>query len=813
MTEKFGYFDTEAKEYVVTRPDTPLPWMNYLGADSFYGICSNTGGGYAFYKDARMRRITRYRYNDSPMDNMGRYLYVKEGDVLWNPGWKPVRTKLDAYQCRHGLGYTQITGEKNGLELKQNFFIPPNQTCEIWQIKVANKSTVDKHFKVFSYIEFCFYEALNDMSNFQRTYNIGEVEVDGAVIYHKTEYRERRNHYVAFACSREISGYDTSREEFIGIHNGLHDPVVPLSGQSKNSMVLGWNPIGSHHLEFNLSPGEEETFSFVLAYVELPPDQKFEIKTSVNKAPALDLINQYTNEQQVEKAFNKTRDNWQRLLSNFQVDCPHRNINLMVNTWNQYQCMATFNFSRSASFFDTGIGRGMGFRDSNQDLLGFVHMIPEKARERILDLAATQMSDGSCYHQYQPLTKKGNEDVGSHFNDDHHWLLLAICSYLKETGDRSILDEKVGYADLPDSEHTLFHHIDTSINYTLENRGPHGLPLIGHADWNDCLNLNCFSTDPNESFQTAGDVEGSIAESVMIAGLFLYTLSELEELYQWLGDVERLKIVTGAYHDMLTVVETQAWDGEWYLRAFDAKGRAIGSKANKEGQMFIESQAWCLLGGAGKNNGRVEKVLKNLHERLYTPDGLVLHQPAFTEYHPELGEITSYPPGQKENAGVFCHNNTWVQLFLCTEGQGELALEYYDAICPSSKESEAERYKCEPYVYAQVVAGKDSAFPGEARNSWLTGTAAWSFVVASQGILGIQPGYEFLTVDPCVPGDWQQFSVTRKFRGATYDIEFINKNGVNKGVQSVEVDGRRLGDNKIPLLEEGRTAKIKVIMG
>ncbi len=812
MKNPYGYFDKTAKEYVITRPDTPLPWLNYLGSDDFFGLCTNTGGGYTFYKDARMRRLTRYRYNDLPMDNGGRYLYVKDGDTLWNPGWKPVRTGLDAYECRHGLGYTRIRGKKLDLEVELLFFIVPGENIEIWRTRVKNCSEKTKIITLFSFAEFCFYDALNDMTNLQRTYNTGEVEIEGSVIYHVTEYRERRDHYTAFGCTRNIDGFDTSRESFVGIHNGLHDPLVPLSGKAKNSKVFGWNPIGSHQINLELQPGEEQVFSFFLAYIEQPQSEKFEQETTVNKTTTRKILETYSNPSRIDAAFLEMKNRWDVLFSGFQVQCPHENTNLIVNTWNQYQNMATFNLSRSATLFDTGIGRGMGFRDSSQDLLGFVHMVPEKARQRILDLAATQMSDGSCYHQYQPLTKKGNADIGGGFNDDHLWLVIAICAYLKETGDRSILEEKVGYADLPGSRETLFHHLDISVNYTLNNLGPHDLPLIGHADWNDCLNLNCFSTDPNESFQTAGDVEGSIAESVMIAGLFLYTMMELESLYDWLGDQQRKGDVATHYQKMLTAIEEHTWDGEWYLRAFDAGGNPIGSSQNREGQIFIESQAWCLLGGAGVDTQRAEKVLDQIHRRLYTPHGILLHQPAYTRYYPELGEISSYPPGHKENAGVFSHNNTWIHLALCKYGMGERALEYYDSICPASKEDDIERYKTEPYVYAQVIAGRDAKTAGEGKNSWLTGTAAWSFVAATQGILGIQPEYEGLRIDPCVPKAWKEFEVTRRFRGTEYRIKVLNRSGVNKGVRSVEVDGEKTEGNLVPLFKEGQVVEVSVIM-
>ena len=804
---QYGYFDDARREFVITRPDTPLPWFNYLGQDEFFGLCSQTAGGYSFWKDARLRRLTRYRYNNIPLDNDGRFLYVKQGKSIWNPGWKPMRTKLDAFECRQGLGYTRITGRKDGIEVEQLMFVPPQENLEVWKVSVRNRTRRPQKLTLFSFVEFCFFEALNDMTNYQRTYSIGEVEVEGSGIYHKTEYRERRNHYTLFGCTRKVDGFDTSRDAFVGVHHGLHDPQAVLAGRCTGSRAFGWNPVGAHQINLTLPPGAGEVLVFVLAYVEQGDLPKFDAPGVLNKTKGRALLAQYSDPAVVDSAFAAVQQRWEDLLSIYQAThVPNEHLERMVNTWNQVQCMATFNLSRSCSGYETGIGRGMGYRDSNQDILGFVHLIPERARQRILEAAATQLSDGTCYHQYQPLTRKGNADIGGGFNDDPLWLVLSTCAYIRETGDSSILDAPCAYADQPESPDTLLHHIELSIAYTLHHRGPHGLPLIGHADWNDCLNLNCFSKEPNESFQVTGDIAGSKAESVMIAGLFLYATRELAALYRFIGRSRDAVRIDGYYAGMLETVEMHAWDGAWYLRAFDAAGNPVGSQRCQEGKIFIESQAWCVLGGAGRKNGRARQALQAVDQYLFHPKyGCALQYPPYAEYHPELGEISSYPPGYKENAGVFSHNNTWIHIGWTMYGEGEKALEYYLSICPSAK-PDHDVYRSEPYVYAQMTASQFSPTPGEAKNSWLTGTGAWSFVVASQSILGIQPEYDGLRIDPCIPRKWPGFTVRRKYRGVTYTIEVKNPHGKSKGVKSLIVDGVRIAGNLIPMPTAGVTA-------
>ena len=811
--KKYGHFDDAQREYVITDPQTPWPWINYLGNEDFFSLISNTAGGYSFYKDAKFRRLTRYRYNNVPMDNGGRYFYIKDGDTVWNPGWKPCKTPLDHYECRHGMNYTRITSRKDGIEASVLFFVPLKSWCEVQKLTLSNTTDSVRKLKLFSFEEWCLWNAATDMENFQRNFSTGEVEIEGSVIYHKTEYRERRNHYAYYSVNTPIDGYDTDRETFVGLYNGFDCPDAVMEGHARNSHAHGWSPIASHYIEVELQPGEQRDFIFVLGYVENEQDEKFIAPQVINKSKALATIARFDTTEKVDAAFKELNDYWDALLDIYVVDTGNDKLDRMVNIWNQYQCMVTFCMSRSASFFESGIGRGMGFRDSNQDLVGFVHQIPKRARQRIIDIASTQFPDGGCYHQYQPLTKRGNNDIGGGFNDDPCWLIFGTVAYIKETGDFSILDEPVPFDNQPGSEVPLMEHLRVSFDHVVNNLGPHRLPLIGRADWNDCLNLNCFSWDPNESFQTTENkTEGSKAESLMIAGLFVVTGKEYVALCRRIGDEAEAARAQKHVDEMVEAVKRDGWDGEWYLRAYDFYGRKIGSKENDEAKIFIESQGWCTMAGIGSEEGMVEQSLDSVKKYLECEHGIVLNNPAFTKYVYEYGEISSYPEGYKENAGIFCHNNPWVIIGETLAGRGDDAWSHYRKILPSYVEEKySTLHKVEPYVNCQMVAGKDAARPGEGKNSWLTGTAAWMWLTVSQYILGIKPDYDGLLIDPCVPTTAQEFSVKRKFRDAEYRIRISNPQGVNRGVLSVEVDGTLIDGNEIPYTPGSH--EVTVVMG
>ncbi len=810
---KYGFFDDANKEYVINTPKTPYPWINYLGNEQFFGLISNTGGGYCFYRDARMRRLTRYRYNNIPVDSGGRYFYIHDEGDFWTPGWMPVKRDLDFYECRHGLGYTSITGERNGVRVNQLAFVPLGTNAEVYQIKVSNTTNEVKNVKLFSFIEFCLWNAQDDSTNYQRNLNIGEVEVHGSTIYHKTEYRERRDHYAFYSVNSPIDGFDTDRESFVGLYNGLEHPQVVAAGKSSNSVASGWSPIASHGLNISLQPGEEKSFIFVLGYIENPEDEKWEAPGIINKTRAQAVINQFSTDEQVTAALAALAKYWDGLLSKYSIESNDDKLNRMVNIWNPYQCMVTFNMSRSASYFETGIGRGMGFRDSNQDLLGFVHQIPDRARERIIDIASTQFEDGSAYHQYQPLTKKGNNEVGSGFNDDPLWLITGTAAYIKETGDFSILDEQVPFDSNPNHTATLFEHLRLSFYHVIENLGPHGLPLIGRADWNDCLNLNCFSKVPGESFQTTQNINGRVAESIFIAGLFVFAGPDFIEICKRRGLTEEASTAAAQVENMRKVTLEHGFDGDWFLRAYDHYGEKIGSKENTEGQIFIEPQGMCVMAGIGVEEGLALKALDSTQERLETKHGIVLNNPPYSKYYLNLGEISTYPEGYKENAGIFCHNNPWIMIAETVMGRGDRAFELYAKIAPAYREGISEVHRMEPYVYSQMIAGKDAIRHGEAKNSWLTGTAAWNYVAITQAILGIQPDFDGLKVEPCIPTAWESFTITRSFRGDTFVIRISNPNHVSKGVASMTLDGRAIEGNVLPVIGDGATHQVEVVLG
>lgn len=816
---RYGHFDDAAREYVIETPATPLPWINYLGNEDFFSLISNTGGGYSFYKDAKLRRITRYRYNNVPGDNGARNYYItrmnEDGTPAetWSPTFLPAKTPLDVYRCRHGIGYTVFEAERAGVASSLTAFVPLHTPAEVNRLDLTNNGDAPVTLEVTGSVEWCLWNAVDDSSNFQRNFSTGEVEVErtdtATVIYHKTEFKERRNHYAFYGVNAPTVGFDTSRDEFLGRFNGWDTPQVIAEGRAHDSVAHGWAPIAAPRVRIELAPGETRTLVFVLGYIEVDPADKWEDPNDpakvgiINKRPAHELFGRFTDATAVDAAFAELNAYWRDLLSTYSVDSGDEKLDRMVNIWNQYQCMVTFNMSRSASYYESGTGRGMGFRDSNQDLLGFVHLIPERARERIIDIASTQLPDGSAWHQYQPLTKRGNADIGGGFNDDPLWLVASVFAYLSETGDAGILNEPVPFDNEEGSEQPLLEHLRRSVNFTMQHRGPHGLPLIGRADWNDCLNLNCFSSEPGESFQTVENNDTGVAESVFIAGMFVLYGRQYAEILERFGadcgmSADAAAAEAAAVRDAVAQVEqateTAGWDGEWFLRAYDAYSRPVGSHTDTEGQIYIEPQGMCVMAGIGLKDGKAQQALTSVKDRLTCDWGTAILAPAYSTYRIELGEISSYPRGYKENGGIFCHNNPWISIANAVAGNDEEAFEVYRRTCPAYVEDKSDIRRTEPYVYCQMVAGPEAPTTGEGKNSWLTGTAAWTFVDVSQFLLGVTPTFDGLKVEPHLPAAFTDLTVTRVFRSVTYTIHMVRT-----GSRSLTVDGTAIEGNVVPL--------------
>lgn len=824
---KFGHFDDVNREYVIETPRTPYPWINYLGNTKFFSLISNTAGGYSFHTDARLRRLTRYRYNDVPLDNNGRYFYIKDGDSVWNPGWKPMRVELDSYECRHGFGYSKISSSKNNVKADVLYMVPNGEDAEVQMLTLTNTGSAKKQISLVSFVEWCLYNALDDTTNFQRNFSTGEVEIDGSAIYHKTEYRERRNHFAFYSVNTKIDGFDTDRETFLGLHNNYDAPDTVMAGKSENTVADGWSPVASHRINIDLAPGESRTFIFVLGYIEMDEKKKWAgengcapasaglLQTNpamrvINKEKAVALQKRFETPEQVTAAFNELKKLWDGLLSNFTLKTGDEKLDRMA-VWNQYQCIVTYNFARSASYFESGIGRGIGFRDTSQDMLGVVHQIPSRARERLFDVASTQFEDGSAYHQFQPLTKRGNADIGSNFNDDPLWLILGVGGYLRETGDVDFLKVDVPFDNSDTNKASMFEHLKRSFRYTVDHLGPHGLPLIGRADWNDCLNLNCFSTDPNDSFQTSTNKDGKNAESVMIAQMFVYAAPEYAAMCRMLGDEAEAKFAEEEAAKMAAKICEQGWDGEWYVRAYDDFGNKIGSKECENGKIFIETQGFGSMAQIGADKGYPVKALDSVKKHLDTKYGIVILDPPYKDYHVELGEVSSYPPGYKENAGIFCHNNPWVIIGEVKSGRPQNAWEYYKKIAPAFLEDISEIHRLEPYVYAQMVAGKAARRHGEAKNSWLTGTAAWNFVALSQWICGIRSEHQGLRVEPRLPAHVKNATITRTYRGCKYVIDIENRDPAGKIAVSVVSGGVSVDGT---LVSPGKSeVQLKVVVG
>ncbi|MEK7375617.1 MAG: glycosyl transferase, partial [Candidatus Margulisiibacteriota bacterium] len=682
------------------------------------------------------------------------------------------------YECRHGLGYTIITASYKGIQTKTTYFVPLGQTCEIWMMEIKNQGLQERSLGIFSFVEFCLWDALNDMTDYQYNLNIGETEVEGSIIYNLSRYRVEKSYFAYFSAGMPLAGYDTQREDFLGRYGDLSAPRAVVENKSNGSIASGWAPVGSHNIQMSLKSGETKTVIFVLGYSE---DRK--------EAKAVSA--KYSKKEEVEKDLLKLKKTWEVNLSKLEVKTPDEDLNMMLNVWNQYQCRTTFNWSRSASYYEAGIGRGMGFRDSNQDTMGFVYQIPEGVKQRIMDLASTQFEEGDASHQYSPLTKKGN---GRGYSDDHLWLVYSVAAYIKETGNLKFLSQKVSYES--GKKGTMYEHLVKAVNYSLKHIGPHGLPLAGFADWNDCLNM----IGPKKQ-----------AESVMVAQMLAGALLEVSRMAALIKKKADAKKYEKLFQKVKDKINKTSWDGKWYVRAYDDNKKAVGSKKNTEGKIFLETQGWALIGGVADHD-RAIRCLDSVKDLLATEHGILILQPSFSKFYHQLGSISIYPPGLKENGAIFCHPNPWIVIAECMMGRGNRAFEYYKSVLPPSKDPDVR--KTEPYVYCQMIAGRDHKDFGEGKNAWLTGSACWNFIAVSQWILGIRPEYGGLMIDPCIPASWNGFGVKRTFRGCDYNISVKNPNHISKGIaSSMTVDGKQIKGSIIPAFKDGKEHRIEVVMG
>ena len=779
---KYGFFDDKNREYVITRPDTPLPWINYLGVDKYCGLMSNTAGGYSFYGDAAQRRILRYRYNNVPSDRPGRYIYIRDNDKedYWSASWQPTNKDLKKYkyECRHGLSYTKIKAEYSQIQSEATYFVPVGAAHEIWRIKLKNNSSKPRKMSLFTYVEFCLWDAMNDMTDFQYNLNIGRTEFKNNAMYHTTLYNMHKHQFAYFWADKKVASYDGVRQDFTGPYRGEANPIAVERGKCSNTLAVGWAPFGGLHINVNLKAKEEKEVTFVLGYCD---DMGKEEK----------VFEKYSKKGAVDQELKTLAGYWENNLQKYQCETPDPTVNSMVNVWNQYQCMTTFNWSRSASYYEAGGERGMGFRDSNQDTLGFVHMIPNKVHDRLVDIASVQFPEGRAHHGYSPLTKKGSREG---YGDDHLWLVQAVHNYIKETGDIRFLDEIVPYND--GSKGKMYEHIQKAVEYSWNNTGYHGLPKAGFADWTDCLNLS----GPK-----------GMGVSVMIACQFVLGANLLSELAQRSGrvlDVEKYKNMADEMKDR---INKKAWDGEWYLRAFDDNGTPVGTNESKEAKIWLESNTWAVMTGVAEGD-RAEITLDSIKKHLDTKYCIVLFDPALSEYHPELGNDSVFPGGLKENAAIFCHTNPWAMVAEAMTGRAANAFKYWKTIAPAANNEIADKHWTEPYVYSQMIAGKAHKDFGQAKNSWLTGTAAWNIVAISQYILGIRETFDGLMIDPCIPSSWKGFTVSREFRGTKYNFTVKNPSKASKGIKKMSVDGKEIKGNIVPIEKNKKEVNIEVVM-
>jgi N,N'-diacetylchitobiose phosphorylase len=793
---RYGYFDDEAREYVIERPDTPMSWVNYLGTDQYCAIVSNNAAGYAFHRSPKSGRLLRFRFNSVPMDRPGRYFYLRDAEDgdYWSLSWQPVAKPLDQarYVCAHGAGVTRFESSYKGIEGAMRAFVPVGENAEVWEVTLTNKDSRPRKLGLFGYAEWCFWHMNQDAFNFQYILYTCRMGLEDGIVDYTVRLWPFEEPKAFFASSLPITSFDTDREVFLGGYRHEGQPLSVERGRCFDSVAVGGTPCGALHSDIELQPGETLRAVFVIGVGDA-------------KTKGRELRERFSAPGAVDAELERVRAYWDERLSSLTLETPSPEVNSVGNIWNQIQCHTTFNWSRAASFNEAGGRDGLGFRDTAQDTLGVVHAIPELVKGKLTDLLKAQYSFGAAMHHVQPLEwKQGPHNVAAqHFSDDHLWLLLAIPAYIRETGDFAWLDELVPYAD--EGRASVYDHLKRAIDFSWSKRGPHGLCLGLAADWNDCLNLR------------------GQGETMFSSFLLLRGLRELIAL------AERLPNTPARKHDLeqygrlrdklLATIAEHAWDGDWFLRGYLDSGRKLGSHESQGSTIFLNAQSWAVLADAAPRDLLV-RAMDSVHEHLATPHGIVLNSPSYTEHDAEVGAITTFPGGLKENGGIFCHANTWAVIAEAELGRGDKAFELYRSFLPAAKNDTADLHSMEPYAFAQFVTGKDHPHRfGRARNSWLTGTATWAFVSLTQHILGVRADYDGLVVAPVLPESWEGFRMVRKFRGATYEISVTQVAASQRMTQNearsaqLFVDGVPLAGNKVPLAPAGSVVKVELMLG